>query len=71
MNPDARQQVTDKARACGWVVTSYSRSVTLRKDGVAVAVRFSSAGDIVFATWQHRALSGKNKLQQVLKSLES
>lgn len=67
----ARQKIERKARAQGWSVDGTSGSLSLRKGGVLVAVRFGARGEVVAATWQHKAITGRDKLAKVLKSLES
>lgn len=67
----SRQKIEKKARAEGWSVEGTSSSLSLRKGGVLVAVRFGGRGEIVAATWQHKAITGSGKLAKVLKSLES
>lgn len=67
----SRERIEKRARQLGWSVSGTSNSLSLRKGGVLVAVRFAARGDIMAATWQHKAITGRDKLGQVLKSLES
>lgn len=70
----ARDQIIAKARRSGWHVTQYSKAISLKKDGVTLAVRFGgnkNGEGVEAASWNRNAITGQNKLAKVLKALDS